>query len=699
MRIDGLTLRNAVVLLLVAAGALLVNAEAPQPRFRAGTDLVQVDVSVLDKRRHSVRGLTAADFTLLVDGKPREIQAFTEVNLPDRVTAQSAIWDRDVPSDVVTNRAVNEEGRIVIILLDRTIPAGQPTIIARRVAAAAVEQLGPGDLAAIVSTSGGATQNLTADRARLLRAINRGDVSTGFSPESAEIERDVAIGTGIVSWTPLNDGRCLCGLCVLDTVRRVAEAVQNTPRRRKVLFFIGSDLVLQSAGTPGKPNEDVGCEFRLRQSREAMFTALDRANLTVHSVDPSGLNVVGPIGRASSTIRGEIVRRDFARDTMENLQHQDALKVLPDRTGGRTVINTNAPNEHVAGIFRESDSYYLLGFRPSDDGTPTLHKIEVSVNRRGLDVHARSGYIAPTEVNPPASPATSNALSESVRSVLSTLLPHATVPLDVNVATFAVPGSRRGAVVLAVGLGDSADPKPGGSGAQLSSTRGQGGQHQTGAPFELMTVALDHSGRSMGTARQTLDLPRPAGEAGQERRVDILSRLDLPPGDYEIRVGATVGDTSQSASVFTYVTVPAFDSEPLSLSSIVIGALPATMTSPREFLVPLLPIVPTAQREFTSIGRITAFLRIYQGTSRRDPIQQVQLQGFLVDAKGQKISGESVVLTEAQFGNGRTNDHFFSLPIANLPPGDYLLRIEAAMGRRVAGRAVRFRLHDPAGRS
>jgi hypothetical protein len=45
MRIDGLTLRNAVVLLWVAAGALLVYAQAPpaqapQPRFRARTDLV-----------------------------------------------------------------------------------------------------------------------------------------------------------------------------------------------------------------------------------------------------------------------------------------------------------------------------------------------------------------------------------------------------------------------------------------------------------------------------------------------------------------------------------------------------------------------------------------------------------------------------------------------------------------------------------
>lgn len=66
----------------------VLNAQqspAPQSTFRTGVDVVQVDVSVLDRERNPVSGLTAADFTMRVDGKPVSIAAFTPVNLAPRV--------------------------------------------------------------------------------------------------------------------------------------------------------------------------------------------------------------------------------------------------------------------------------------------------------------------------------------------------------------------------------------------------------------------------------------------------------------------------------------------------------------------------------------------------------------------------------------------------------------------------------------
>src|SRR5258708_9506186 len=158
--------------------ALLAQQTLPQaqPTFRVGIDVVQVDGSVLDQNRRPVRNLTSTDFTVLEDGKARPIVAFVPAELAEPEPAPGrASWVREVAPDVRTND-VRPEGRLVVIMLDWSIRFDDQQL-AGRIAAAAVDQRGPGDLAAVIFTSpfsnGGTPQNFTADRARLLAAINR----------------------------------------------------------------------------------------------------------------------------------------------------------------------------------------------------------------------------------------------------------------------------------------------------------------------------------------------------------------------------------------------------------------------------------------------------------------------------------------------------------------------------------------------
>ena len=109
-----------------------------------------------------------------------------------------------------------------------------------------------------------------------------------------------------------------------------------------------------------------------------MFAAVDRANLTIHSLDPSGLATVNPATKASSTLRpgaGMFGAAIVAEATSNHLKRQGNLQVLPARTGGRAVMDTNGPDLSVPTIFRESDSYYLIGFRPRTR-RPTGNSIE-----------------------------------------------------------------------------------------------------------------------------------------------------------------------------------------------------------------------------------------------------------------------------------------------------------------------------------
>ena len=169
---------GAVLLVLSSAG-LLAQAQRDLPQFRAGVELIQLDVAVLDDERLPVRGLSAADFTVFENGVARPIRAFTPVELAARTRSTEAAWAGEAAPDVATNQAGGQEGRLVIILMDRSIPYQGPSVMAQKIAVAAVDALGPHDLGALVSTSGAYTpQNFTADRGRLVKAIMQRDWST-----------------------------------------------------------------------------------------------------------------------------------------------------------------------------------------------------------------------------------------------------------------------------------------------------------------------------------------------------------------------------------------------------------------------------------------------------------------------------------------------------------------------------------------
>src|SRR5512134_3547084 len=65
-----------VAAVAIALSCVSLTGRAQEPVFRAGVDLVTVDAIVVDDDGRPVTGLTADDFLLTVDGKPRQIDAF-----------------------------------------------------------------------------------------------------------------------------------------------------------------------------------------------------------------------------------------------------------------------------------------------------------------------------------------------------------------------------------------------------------------------------------------------------------------------------------------------------------------------------------------------------------------------------------------------------------------------------------------------
>jgi VWFA-related protein len=673
---------RARVFCLLAAGlfgvlAAVVEGQDQRPVFRSSLDLEQIDVSVLDGRRQPVTGLTAADFTVLVDGQARPVKGFAAVTLPPKpaVTDATAVWASTVPPDVVTNQVGEEDGRLVIILMDRTIPPGEPTVTARKIAEATVNELGPHDMAAIVSTSGGVPQTFTSDRTRLLKALDQRDWSTDMSQESKDILDALSaesVGQSLAP-DPLSDGRCLCGVCVLDTISRLADAVRGATGRRKVLFFIGSSLIVQAATRD--PSLDVGCDRLLRDARNTMFDALAKSSMTINSLDPIGLQPSGPETRAGTpggfdrpgnpASSGPSQRRGQQQaEVNQRLGDQESLGILPQKTGGRRVINTNAPEDQVPEILHETDSYYVLAYEPDPAARGTTHTIEVKVDRKGAHVYTQSRMAAapaPAPATGGAAPALA-APAVTLDDALGGLLPMASRPLAMNLAAVAGVDDARPTVNIRVDA--------------LSFLEGR----TTSAPLDVGVVALDAFARKVASARQTSTVTLVGNaDAGRPPEAPVESRLDLAPGDYEIRVAVRDSESGAVSSVFAPITVPAFGDAPLSLSDMTIEAAPAPPVAPQ----------PTIRRAFKSGEQVQAVLRVYEGLERDDAMVPVSMAASILDASGRAIHDETRTLTELDFTRRRSEVRF-SLPVDQLPPGAYLLRVQASGGGAAALKAVRF---------
>jgi VWFA-related protein len=171
---------------VVCAAGLKAQQTAPQqpPRFRSTIDVIQVDVAVVDRNKRPVTGLSAADFTLLENGKPQDIVGFAEVHVP-LASSSPAAWTRMVPPDVRTNNL--RDGRLFAIVMDdATMPPDvQITANARSIGRGIVTRLGPDDLAAVIFVNDSRRSvDFTNDRARLLAAID------GFMPGFAYVNPD-----------------------------------------------------------------------------------------------------------------------------------------------------------------------------------------------------------------------------------------------------------------------------------------------------------------------------------------------------------------------------------------------------------------------------------------------------------------------------------------------------------------------------
>jgi hypothetical protein len=245
------------------------------------------------------------------------------------------------------------------------------------------------------------------------------------------------------------------------------------------------------------------------------------------------------------------------------------------------------------------------------------------------------------------------------------LLPNPATRLALNTTAFAKPEGEGAAVTIHVDANAFAGDAP--------------------TPLDFSVIALDQAGQQVGSATQTSTLPARSSGSAVTGPVDVQSHIDLDPGDYEVRVAVTDRKTGATGSVFSQIAIPRFSTERLSVSDIAVELGPAR-EGPAEIPVPVLP---TTRRTFASGDQVRAFLQVYQGTRRTDPIVPVSIRVRILDARGGATRDQSLVLSEKEF-RVRRADCRINLPVDRLSAGEYLLEIGATAGGETSARKLRF---------
>lgn len=655
------------VLVAALGSAALTAGQSPQaptaPTFQSQVTNVELVVSAAGADGAFVRGLTAADFEVFEDGDRQAIESFALVDLAaERASAPTALEEPDARS--------NERpftGRVWVLALDAMNVAADRSEKVRQIARLFVERaLGPGDLMAVVTIGDtkGPYQDLTSSRRRLLEAIEEfaGEElpSLAFAGPVASTPAGPVRSTGqnVISIELERRDHTLRAMRQLRTVADWAAGVHG---RRKTIVWVSEGL-----------KHDVTSEFNADRTDLAGVTgtAIDpqlretagvitRAGVNIYALDPAGLTVESAV-------------KDRAR-----WMGQTNLRMMAESTGGFALTNSNMFPDAIDRVVRENSAYYVLSYSPvaarARDGK--YHRIRVRVKRPGVTARTREGYVSPRDRSEPSAfLITASGLSPELEAIMQSPLPVSGLPLRVSAVPFK--GDGAGASVLVTG--------------DVPSSVFGGGQ----VALEVSYAAIDGTPavRRSESMRSLVAAGTPVQLRARQGGVAFARRFELPSGRYQLRVGARDATRNVSGSVLYDLDVPDFSAEALAMSGLTLGVTQGeqAVMLRDDRIEAALGTHPLSRRRFTAgDGDAVIHAEIYD---RDAAPHEVTITARLTRAGG-AAAFEDVEMRRSPdaAADGGTHRYTVQVPLASVPPGDYVLTVAAASSAP-GGRTVERRI-------
>jgi VWFA-related protein len=386
------------------------KAPAPQEKpFPPVSESVEVsvtnvDVVVTDSKGHRVTGLKPEDFEIRQDGILQKITNFYaaeggKVLFEDgkSVPLSEPAAVAEVPPEV--------KAHYVFYIDNLNIQAQNRNRMFRRLKQAVPEMVGPNAEGMIVTfnRSVKVRRPFTSDASDLVGALEQieyesaggttiqGERRDAIQKIDESTSADEALGVArMYSLSLRND---------LDfTVNAIKATLDSLAglQGRKYFIYVSEGLP-ETAGLEmweavRQKYQDAtasltALEYNLSAKYATIISAANANGVTIYTLDASGLST-GDLALAENPTIDVKGNEFFTRQNM-----QAPIRLMAEQTGGIAAVNTNDWKSSLDEIAADFSNFYSLGYRSAKGAADRPHKIEVTVNRKGVTVRTRSSFV------------------------------------------------------------------------------------------------------------------------------------------------------------------------------------------------------------------------------------------------------------------------------------------------------------------
>lgn len=595
----------AFALTAMLAAGLPTAAQTPAPDaptdddvVKLSTTLIQVDAVVTDRDGKPVSGLTASDFEVLQDGHAQPITSVNYVENPTERVANGTVGGgasragTAPPASVSGARPGDVRRTIAIVVDDLHLSFENVPNIRRAVREFLANQVRPGDMVAIIRTSGGvgSLQQFTNDRRVLDAAVERlrwspnsvfgpssfestpldpaalrerGSSATDAARNESRVRTPADLDAGVGGEIRDQRTRAFAG-GTLGTLSFILQGMGTFPGRKSlVLFSEGWPSMIDLPGSTTGSKSFKGSatkvpDLSIAEKLKRVTDLASRGSVTIFTADARGF--VNPAFADSAISSAEIAsnKYDVLWDTSA------ALRELASATGG-TFSSSNDMERQLERAVDGLRGYYLIAYTPDTstfesvgDDAPRFHSIDVRVKRPGLTVRSRSGFFGVTDEENAARRSTVDRMTEAVTS------PFAANDVRLRVTPQFLSDEQKAGNVRAYLHVDARD---------LSFADAGGGN--VSAPVNVLAVLFGDNGRPVSRAAASQTIVVKASDLERVKQRGVVYTLNLPiekSGVYQLRTAVRDASADRYGSAQQVVEVPDLDRHRLALSGVVLAA-------------------------------------------------------------------------------------------------------------------------------